>query len=416
MTTYNPQTTGNKPWIAFAGGGTGGHLFPALAVVDCLRRAHDVDVSFFCTDRPIDAQILGMARILATPLSVQAFPTKLWRVPGFYLRWRESVRRCLREFRQRRPAAVVGAGGYASGPPVHAALKLGIPAFLLNPDAVPGRANRHFARDKRLTGIFAQWEVTRQYFPPGAPVIVTGCPVRAAFANFGVGVAGGSAEGGCEKGATRGSASEQGLSRLRADVLASFGLDRDRPMLLVTGASQGARTINEAIIALAPEIAAAGWQVLHLAGQSEYEGVVSAYTSTGVRHAVLSFTDHMPEAMAAAELIVSRAGASTLAEILAVGRPSILLPYPFHRDRHQAHNGQVLVDAGAAVMIEDLKDAAANAALLRPVLTSLMRDDARRRQMAAAAHGLGKPDAAAAIARILADADGTVWGRPATRG
>ena len=169
-------------YFVFAGGGTGGHLFPALAVVEKLRAGENpADAAFFCTQKAIDADILGKANLLAMPLSVQPFPSRPWHWPGFLLRWRASVRQCLSHFRLRRPAAVIGAGGYASGPPVQAALRLGIPVFMLNPDAVPGRANRHMARKPGVSGVLAQWEVTRQHLPANAPVMVTGCPVRSAF-------------------------------------------------------------------------------------------------------------------------------------------------------------------------------------------------------------------------------------------
>src|SRR5690606_24094076 len=149
-------------------------------------------------------------------------------------------------------------------------------------------------------------------------------------------------------------------------ILESFGLERERRTLLVTGASQGARTINEALIRLAPMIAAAGWQVLHLSGPADRERVAGAYAETagrvaGLCYNVLAFTDRMPEAMAACDLIISRAGASSLAEIQAVGKPSILMPYPFHKDRHQWHNAAVLVEAGAAVLVDDTKDGEQNA-------------------------------------------------------
>lgn len=380
------------PWFVFAGGGTGGHLFPALAVVESLRVCGEpAEVSFFCTQRPIDRDILAKSEVEAVPQVVIPVPamTKPWLWPGFYLKWRESVRACLRRFRARRPAVVVGAGGYASGPPVHAAIQLGIPAFLLNPDAVPGKANRHMARSGRLAGIFAQWEVTRRHFPAGAPVVVTGCPVRKDFglriADFAAGDA----------------------ARNRA--LASFGLEPGRRTLLVTGASQGARTINAAIVALAPMIAAAEWQILHLSGVVDQERVRQAYATLagrepGFRYRVLAFTDQMPEAMSASELIVSRAGASSLAEIQAVGKPSILFPYPYHKDRHQWHNAQVLVDARAAVLIDDAKDAELNARALRPVLESLLNDDARRASMGQAAHRLNRPAAGQVIAQALRQA------------
>lgn len=400
------------PWFVFAGGGTGGHLYPALAVVEALRAAGAVDVSFFCTQRPIDREILGKADVEAVPQVVIPVPARPWLWPGFYLKWRQSVRACMDRFRQRRPMAVVGAGGYASGPPVSAALTMGIPTFLLNPDAVPGKANRHMGRKKGVTGIFAQWEVTRQYFPAGAPVRVTGCPVRGAFRQRVEemrGQAGGETgrQGDKER---RGQGEEsgsggRGLLSIGA-ILESFGLEAGRRTLLVTGASQGARTINEAVILLAPSIAAAGWQILHLAGAAECERVEAAYArlaggTEGLRYKVLAFTDRMPEAMTACDLIVSRAGASSLAEIQAAGKPSILLPYPFHKDRHQWHNAEVLVNRGAALLVDDVKDGGLNAQALQPVLDGLLRDDARREAMGRAARELDRPDAGEVIARAL---------------
>jgi UDP-N-acetylglucosamine--N-acetylmuramyl-(pentapeptide) pyrophosphoryl-undecaprenol N-acetylglucosamine transferase len=380
----------HRPWFVFAGGGTGGHLFPALAVVELLReRPRPADVSFFCTERPIDRDVLGKVGIEAIPLRVQPFPTRPWRWPMFLWRWRESVAACRRAFQARRPGVVVGAGGYASGPPVAAALRMGIPTYLLNPDAVPGRANRHLGRRSDLGGIFAQWSVTRDYFPSSARVLAAGCPVRRAFRLV------------CESAAGK---SEPHVQEMVASFRRTFDLSPERPTLLVTGASQGARTINEAFVQLAEVVGSAGWQVLHLTGQADQDRVARAYAGAKVEAKVLAFTDRMAEAMFASDLIVSRAGASTLAEILAVGKPSILLPYPFHRDRHQWHNAQVLVDAGAAILLDDLKDGSANARQMRPVLTEILCAESRRREMAAAACRLGKPGAAAEIANRLCEA------------
>jgi UDP-N-acetylglucosamine--N-acetylmuramyl-(pentapeptide) pyrophosphoryl-undecaprenol N-acetylglucosamine transferase len=376
-----------KPWFIFAGGGTGGHLFPALGVIEELRRrGKPADFSFFCTQRPIDRDILTAAGIGATPLPVRPMTRLPWRMPGFLLAWRRSVSMCMRGFRHRRPAAVVGAGGYASGPPVAAALKLGIPTFLLNPDAVPGRANRHLGRKQGVTAVLAQWEVTRQHFPPECPVEVVGCPVRHAFLTQ------------REKGEDR---------EAIAEARRRFDLEGDRSTVLVTGASQGARTVNEAMLRLAPVVQQSQWQVLHLSGQGDQQRVAAGYEQAGVSACVLPFTERMDEAMLASDLIISRAGASSLAEILAVGRPSVLFPYPFHRDRHQWHNGQVLVDAGAARMLDDLKDGEANAEQLSPVLKELLTDARGREEMARNARRLGVADAGARIADRLCQVAGT---------
>ena len=211
-------------------------------------------------------------------------------------------------------------------------------------------------------------------------VEVVGCPVRPAFRDF----------SGADLGAMR----------------ASFDLHPDRPMLLVTGASQGARTVNEAVLPLAGALSIAGWQVLHLAGKADAEQVQRAYAdgASGVPHRVLGFTDRMPEAMAAADLIISRAGASTLSEIQAAGRPSILFPYPYHRDQHQRHNAAVLADAGAAILLEDAKDGQVNAGRLGPPLALLMGDPARRLEMGRCARALDRPDSAERIAAHLLSA------------
>ncbi len=380
----DPMT--ERVWFVFGGGGTGGHLFPALSVADVLSaRCGGVDISFLCTQRPMDAELLRAAKVEAIPQSVRPIPSRPWQWPVCLLRWRESVGLCRKLFAERRPAAVVGAGGYASGPPVHAALRMGIPTFLLNPDAVPGRANRYLAKRQGLAGIFAQWEVTRAQLPATAPVMVTGCPVRRAFREV-----------------------------RRSDVPAivqSFGLDPGRRTLLVTGASQGARTINEAMMRLAGTLNFAGWQVLHLTGPADADRVGAAYarakSSLGMwrfHGRVLAFTERMAEAVAAADLIVSRAGASTLAEIIAAGKPSVLLPYPYHRDQHQRHNAMVLVSAGAALLVDDARNAEMNANRLGSVLAPVLADDARRAAMAEAARGLDRADSAERIADRLLSA------------
>jgi len=317
------------------------------------------------------------------PQAVRPFTSRPWHWPAFWRAWRRSVSVCRRMFLDRRPAAVVGSGGYASGPPVHAALALGIPTFLLNPDALPGRANRYLARHKALSAVFAQWEVTREHLPTRARVEVTGCPVRRDFLEVG--------------------------RRDRAELLRSFDLDPARKTLLVTGASQGARTINEAMMALAERLDWTGWQVLHLAGSSDVDRVAAAYAraaggaSAAFPACVLPFTDRMAEAMAAADLIISRAGASTLAEILVLGKACVLLPYPFHRDQHQRLNGEVLAEAGAGILIEDARGTEENRQRLEPVLQQLMHDDAKRASMARAAARLARPEAGSCIARRLAE-------------
>ncbi len=363
--------------IAFAGGGTAGHLYPALAVANALRNElTDAKFVFFTTGRTIDRFVLeGAGRgVMLVRQPVEPLSSRPWTWPRFTARWRQSVRLCRQTLRERPPLIVIGSGGYASVPPLLAARRLGIPTAILNPDAIPGRANRLLGRRADL--IFAQWVQTAAYFRNHKGLCVSGCPVRPEFGQ-----------------ATR----EQGIAR--------FGLDPSRKTLLVTGASLGARTINDAVVALLPEILALpDWQVLLLTGPADYERIAAVSQRVGFERVhVLAYTEHMAEALAAADLVVARAGASTLAELTAVGAAAVLMPYPFHRDQHQLVNARVLTDAGAARLVEDQKDALANAAALRTAMLPLLRDAAARESLQKAARRIGTLDSAARIARRIVE-------------
>jgi UDP-N-acetylglucosamine--N-acetylmuramyl-(pentapeptide) pyrophosphoryl-undecaprenol N-acetylglucosamine transferase len=362
----------------FAGGGTGGHLFPGLAVAAALRRRDPAArITFFTTNRPLDRDLLGPTGYEQIEQGVRPFTLHPLRIPGFLVAWRKSVAAARAYLQAQRPRAVLGLGGYAAGPPVVAARALGIRAAILNPDAIPGRANRHLARHADL--VVMQWEASRAYFPAGVNCRTLGCPIRAEFAT-----------------------ADRTAGRRR------FELSPDGPVLLVTGASQGARTINDAVLHIWPAFSAAHpeWQLLHLTGPAAEAEVAAAYAAAQAPARVLSFCKEMWLALAAADVVIGRAGASTLAELTALGKPSILLPYPYHRDRHQHANAQVLVDAGAAVLLEDRLSADENAGPLRAALEQLARPDARLR-MASAARGLGCGDAADAVGAWLADSQGS---------
>jgi len=362
----------SDPEFVFAGGGTGGHLYPGLAVARAVRqRCPAARITFFTTTRPLDRDLLDREGFDRQAQPVRPLSSKPWHWPGFWLAWRASVAAAARFLRQHRPRAVLGLGGYAAGPPVVAAAAVGVRRAILNPDAVPGKANRHLAR--RAQVVFTQWDVSHGLLPAGAECRTVGCPIRA------------------------------GCAEATPDAgRALFRLDSARPVLLVTGASQGARTVNQALAAVWPTFHAAHpeWQLLHLTGPADEAATKAAYAAAGAPAHVLAFTHEMPLALAAADLVVSRAGASTLAELTALGRPSILLPYPYHRDRHQHANAQVLVDAGAAVLLEDRRDAARNAGPLATALASLA-DPQRRAALAAASRRLARADAAERVAEWL---------------
>jgi len=373
--------------LVLAGGGTGGHLFPALAVAEAMCELDgQIDVQFYCTTRAIDAEILDRYGIERIVQPVRPLSMKPWHWPAFLRAWRASCRLCQDRMRRRRPAVVLGSGGFGSGPAVHAARRLGVPRALLNPDVVPGRGNRHLAR--MADAVFVQWPEAVAHFADPSVVHVTGCPVRREFA------------------AVR-----------REEGIRLFGLDPARRTLLVTGASQGARTLNEAVVALLGELRRRrGWQVLHLSGRLDFARVAAAYRAESVAGRVCAFTHQMPAALAAADLVVSRAGASSLAELTASGKPAILLPYPYHRDQHQWANAQVLVRAGAARAVRDCRDATGNSVALGRVLLPLMDNPAELETMAEASARMARRDAAIRVARILLDLAGSNDPRAGGRG
>ncbi len=361
----------DPPLVVFAGGGTGGHLFPAIATAEALTRlAPEVDVEFLVTDRPIDQEILSDRDWPVAVQTVRPFTLRPWRWPAFWLGWRRSVGQARRRMRVRPPAVVVGTGGYGAGPAIHAAHQLGIATALINPDVRPGRANRHLGG--MVDAVFCQWEASAASFPNVPLVVATGCPVRRAF-----------------------------LDAERDEACQTFKLDPSRQTLLITGASQGARTVNQAVLAVLDDLAGAAsrWQVLHLTGRLDFEQVRREYEDRLPSAVVLPFTTQMAEAIAAADLVISRAGASTLAELTAVGRASVLLPYPYHRDMHQAANASVLAEAGAAIALEDRIEPQANADQLGPILRDLMVYPERLARMASAARKIGRPGAAEEVAR-----------------
>lgn len=372
-------TVTHEPLIVCAGGGTGGHLYPQLSMVrELARRRPDARLLFLTTERPIDARTIGRMMegcgpaydIVAQPvLPLPARVTGIW---SFARAWRASMRLCREKFARRRPDVVIGSGGFGSAPAICVARELAVPTALLNPDAVPGKANRYLA--PKADVVFAQWEATRAHFVGNVRVRPVGCPVREAFRT----------------------------THDRAAAARRFALDPQCSTLVVTGASQGAISINQTMVAIADLLARRkNWQILHLTGSTDVGLVRMSYRSRGIAASVLEYTEFMAEALALADLVVSRAGASTLAELTAMGRASVLMPYPHHRDRHQFFNARVLADAEAAVIVEDQGAAMENAPPLAEALGRLMHDDAARTRTADRAARLGRPEAAATIADEL---------------
>jgi len=364
--------------VVIAGGGTGGHLFPGIALAEELRARGGHDVLFVGTKQGIEARVLPKE---GWPLElIDASGIKGAGVRGVLrglLRVPRAVAQSFRILRRFRPDLVVGVGGYASGPLVFAAALLGKPTAILEQNSIPGVTNRMLGRIVRA--VFAAFEESRRFFP-SRKIVMAGNPIRAAMRE------------------ALHAASQKDDAASQKDVAASQKDDAasQHKTLLVCGGSQGAHAVNEVVVEAVKLLAAAGSapRVVHQTGAADRATVEERYREAGVAADVRDFIDDMAGAYRAADLVVGRAGATTLAELSAIGRASLLIPFPFAADDHQTRNARALEEAGAArVFSQRSLDARA----LADAIAALLADDDARARMAAASRALGRPDAARAI-------------------
>jgi UDP-N-acetylglucosamine--N-acetylmuramyl-(pentapeptide) pyrophosphoryl-undecaprenol N-acetylglucosamine transferase len=358
----------------FAGGGTGGHIYPSIAVAEKIIEIEPkARIHFFCSTRSIDAHILGMAGYDYIKLPAKGMSRRPGRLLSFCASFLKSYRAAKEVFAASDRPVVVGVGGFVAAPVCLAAHKMKVPLVLLNVDAVPGTANRIIAR--WADEIFVQFAQTQQYFAKAkANVTVVGCPLRSAFENPQPDMA-----------------------------IKQLALDTRRKVLLITGASSGSENINDAVCSLLDKLNdfADEWQIVHLAGQANSGSVRQKYAGARISYNVLGYFDDMPNLLAAADLVVGRSGAVSVAEYAAAGVPSICMPYPYHKDRHQYLNAGKLVEAGAAVIVDDLPAAQERAEWLWEELRDLMVDNGKRQQMAEACRTIARIDASSKIAERL---------------
>jgi UDP-N-acetylglucosamine--N-acetylmuramyl-(pentapeptide) pyrophosphoryl-undecaprenol N-acetylglucosamine transferase len=350
--------------VVIAGGGTGGHLFPGIAVARELQaRRPGSEVSFAGTARGIEAKVLpreGFALDLIRSgglkgKSIADLARGAWLLPA-------SVWDARRVLRRRRPHLVIGVGGYSSGPVVLMAALHAIPTMVLEQNAVPGLTNRLLARFVRSAAV--TFESARSYF--GGKAFVSGNPVRPEFFE------------------SVGPSTEAG-----ADV------DSSSASVLIFGGSQGAHAINVAMVEAAPELAAdPHLRLTHQTGERDVEMVRAAYRRAGVAAEVEPFLYDLGKRFRHADVIVCRAGATTLAELTAAGKAAILIPLPTATDDHQRKNAEALAAAGAA---EVLLQGEASGRVLAQRVRALAGDRAARARMERAARALARPDAARVI-------------------
>ena len=361
----NPET--KMPFVAIACGGTGGHLFPGLAVAEQLK-LRGCDVALLISPKNVDQQAVKAARGLEI-FTLPAVALQNRNYFSFARSFWQSRSAAKKIFRRHNPSAVLAMGGFTSAPPVLAAKSFGAKTFLHESNTIPGRANRFLAYvvDEAFVGFHQT--VGRLNAPK---VTTTGTPVRPQF-------------------------QPQGAAKCRS----ALGLEPNRPTILVVGGSQGASGLNEMILSTLPRLAEKGWQWLHLTGAGDFEKMKAAYAARGTKAVVKPFLAEMDLALGAATVAVSRAGASSLAEIAAMRLPALLVPFPAAADNHQFFNASAFEKTGAAMLLEQKKSTPEKVA---EILVKLVEDETTRSQMQSALAQWHAPKAAEQIAEAVMEA------------
>ena len=360
--------------FVFVGGGSGGHLYPMLAIIEQIRASDPgARIKILCSQRPIDETVLAPTGIDREPIPAQYPSTRPKQAIRFLRAWGPSVRAVTTAVREMRvqgcETTIVVTGGFVAAPARAAAKKTGAPLVLVSLDAVVGKANAWIA--KRAARAFTAAPIeTHPDWTRTTPI------VRAALLK----------------------------PKDQPGVRAELGLDQDRKVLLVTGGSQGARSINGFVSAFVREHrdALEGWSVLHQAGPDAPVGEIkSAYDQAGVRAKVVPYIDDMAIALAASDLVLGRCGAGGVAECWATKTPAAFFPYPYHADQHQRRNAKVLEAVGACTVLTDHMDPDKNLAAHAPRLAQILTDPAELSAMRDALEQLGPPDGARTIAAYL---------------
>lgn len=356
--------------LMISGGGTGGHIYPALALIDALK-AHDpqAEVLYVGTHRGLESRIVPERGIDFKTIKIQGFKRSLSlqnvKTVWLFLKSVGTARKYIKAFK---PDVVVGTGGYVSGAVVFAASQMHIPTVIHEQNSVVGVTNKFLSHFVDKIGI--SFESARSQFP-AKKVVMTGNPRAQQVANI-------------EKTA----------------ALKGLGLQDDQPTALIFGGSRGAARINQATVAAIPELNQRPYQTLFVTGQVHYDKIKNGLGQTPLAPNVkiVPYIKNMPAILPEIETILGRAGATSIAEITALGIPSILVPSPYVTNDHQTKNAQSLVDAGAAQLV---KEADLTAATLLTALDSLMLHADARQTMAKHAKQLGMPDAADQLLNVL---------------
>ena len=357
--------------FAIAAGGTGGHLFPGLAVAEVLH-SWGHQVLLLTSEKHIDAVATeGRSEFRIARLPGIGLPRGVTlQTVKFFARFARGILHCRSLFADFQPAAVLGMGGFTSIAPILAGRLRGLPVFVHESNAIPGKANRLNARI--AGGWLAGFEECALQIP-SVPCTVTGTPVRGAFLQH----------------------------PSKEEALRKFGLFPDRKTVLVMGGSQGAAGVNLAVMEAAANLASAGFQFLHITGAADEKAVAAFYQKAGIPAWTAAFHHAMQDAYSAADIAVARSGAASLTELSFFGLPSVLIPYPFAAEDHQTCNARVFSKVGAAVLLQERE---ATGPFLAAEIRRILEDTEALAKMTAACRALYRGDAAERVAGVLLSA------------
>lgn len=363
--------------VLLSGGGTGGHIYPALAIADELKRRNpDCEILYVGTERGLEQKIVPQRGYKLENIKAEGLPRKLnldfFRALGKACQGIGEANKLIKEFK---PDLVLGTGGYVCGPVVLSAHMKKVPTFIHEQNAMPGITNKILSRfvDK----VFVNFADSEKYFKNKEKIVVSGLPVRAEF-----------------------------LHTTRAEGIEYFHLDPNKPVILASGGSRGAKSINRAMILVYKTLLAeSDVQIIHATGRDGFEETKKMLLDIGIdlhkyadRVRLEPYLEHMEYALAAADVVVARAGATNLAEICACAKPAILVPYPFASENHQEYNARVLVEQNAAVMILD-RDLQGEA--LAQDILKIIADDDLKKQMSLNSEKIAKRESLEKIVDFL---------------
>lgn len=353
--------------ILFAGGGTGGHVFPAIAIAEALHSINPaIKISFAGTKEKIEARIIPSLGYDFYTLWISGLQRGLsWKNILFPVKVIVSMLQAFDILNKVNPDAVIGSGGYVSGPVLFAASMRGIPTIIQEQNSYPGITTRLLA--KRVDQVHVTFAASRHYLKNAKEIIVSGNPIRSTLHR-----------------------SNKARARER------FGLRPERTTVFVFGGSLGASAINHAVLPLIPTLAQKDIQVIWQTGTKDFPAIDTSCREYRSHVAVRSFIDEIHIAYSACDLAMCRAGASSLAELTTLGIPSVLIPYPYAAANHQYHNAQAMVESGAAILVPEEKIFS-----LEQVVISLLSQKEKLDSMSERARALGRPDAALSIARAV---------------